>query len=69
MILYSLHNETMICYILDDQYGESIYNGLKKSIKSKFPVTKNIMNPFDYLGEIENQDVDLILLDNYFPNR
>jgi len=59
----------MICYILDDQYGESIYNGLKKSIKSKFPVTKNIMNPFDYLGEIENQDVDLILLDNYFPNR
>lgn len=54
------------CRILDDQYGEKIYKEIKYLFPDwHYPIQKNILNPLDYLDQI--QDSDLILLDNYFP--
>ncbi len=59
----------MTCYILDDQYGESIYIWLAQKLHRTFPVTKNIFNPLIYIPEIIKTKPEYILLDNYFPNR
>lgn len=58
------------CYILDDQYGKTIYQEMKRYFPDRsFPVQENILNPLDYLDEIVKVSPDYILLDNYFPNR
>lgn len=59
----------MLCYILDDQYGKTIYEGLASDNKYIFPIKDNITNPLDYIDEIIASQPDYILLDNYFPNR
>ena len=58
------------CYILDDQYGKEIYEGMKKRFPQwNFPIKTNILNPLSYIDQIEKTNPDYILLDNYFPNR
>lgn len=56
----------MKCYIMDDQYGEKLYQDLKQDFHDReFPIKENIKNPLDFIDEIKNDDV--ILLDNFFP--
>jgi FixJ family two-component response regulator len=56
------------CYILDDQYGATIYTELEKALPERnFPIKKNIYNPLSYLEEIIETQPEIILLDNYFP--
>ncbi len=56
------------CYILDDQYGEQIFQEMKKIHPDwNFPVQKNILSPLEYLENIVKEQADYILLDNYFP--
>ena len=60
----------MICYILDDQYGKKIYEGLSALMTDcDFPIQDNVMNPLDCIDEVIAMQPDYILLDNYFPNR
>jgi hypothetical protein len=59
----------MTCYILDDQYGESIYTWLAQKMSRDFPVRTNILNPLIYIPEIMKVQPEYILLDNYFPHR
>ena len=53
------------CWILDDQYGERIYNSLKDWDYMNYPIKRNVTSPLPYLEKI--QDGDIILLDNYYP--
>ena len=53
------------CWILDDQYGERIYNSLKDWDYMNYPIKRNVTSPLPYLKKIKNGDI--ILLDNYFP--
>ena len=53
------------CWILDDQYGEKIYQSMKDMEGIKLPVETNVNSPLPYLGKIK--DGDIILLDNYYP--
>ena len=56
----------MKCFIMDDQYGKSIYTELSKMFpKQDFPIKENITNPLEYTDKIK--DNDIVLLDNYFP--
>ena len=55
------------CWILDDQYGEIIYQSLKGTEGLNFPVKTNVNSPIPYLEQIK--DGDIILLDNYFPGK
>jgi len=56
------------CYILDDQYGEKLYEELEQELPDRdFPVKGNIYNPLSYLEEILEKKPEVILLDNYFP--
>ena len=59
----------MICYILDDQYGNKIYQWLFQKSDCIFPIQDNILNPLNYIDEIQDNKPDYIFLDNYFPNR
>lgn len=54
------------CRIMDDQYGENIYNKLS-NLRDDFnyPIKWNILSPIAYLDKIN--DWDIILLDNFFP--
>lgn len=57
-----------ICYILDDQYWQKIYEDLKTELTDwDFPIKENIYNPLSYLDEIIDRKPDYILLDNFFP--
>lgn len=53
------------CWILDDQYGERIYNSMEGRGNLNYPVKENVASPLPYLEKI--QDGDIILLDNYYP--
>ncbi|RAL56826.1 hypothetical protein BSK20_00980 [SR1 bacterium human oral taxon HOT-345] len=54
-----------ICWILDDEYGEKIYKGIRHLFANwNYPVKKNIVNPLEFVDKI--QDGNIILLDNYF---
>jgi hypothetical protein len=60
----------MICYILDDQYGKKIYEGLSLLKRDwDFPIKDNILNPLVCIDRILQTQPDYILLDNYFPSR
>ena len=56
----------MKCYIIDDMYGEEIYNGLKLLLPTlTYPIKTNVLEPLKYINKIK--DGDIVLLDNFFP--
>ena len=54
------------CRILDDQYGERIYNKMRDLFPEwNYPVKKNVKTPLEFWEKIKENDI--VLLDNYFP--
>jgi hypothetical protein len=51
------------CRILDDQYGERIYNEIRDFFPQwDYPVKKNVISPLEFWEKIKENDI--VLLDN-----